>query len=192
VGKDPTHHITRLLAGMSEGDSRAREALLPLVYDELRRLAGAYLKRERRDHTLQATALVHEAYIRLVEQNDVAWRNRAHFFGIAAQLMRRILVDHARARLAAKRGGELARIPLTDAVAMSHDRPDELLVLDESLSRLAALDPRQAQVVELRVFGGMTMDEVAVSLETSLATSKRDWTVAKAWLLRELGRAGRP
>ena len=191
-GTDPKNEVTQLLASMSRGDPRARDVLLPLVYDELRRLAGAYLRRERSDHTLQATALVHEAYIRLVEQSDVRWRNRGHFFGVAAQLMRHILVDHARGRLAAKRGGELVRVPITDAIAMSQDRPEDLLVIDESLNRLAAMDPRQARIVELRVFGGMTMEEVAESVGVSLATSKRDWAVAKAWLLRELRRAGRP
>jgi RNA polymerase sigma-70 factor (ECF subfamily) len=160
---------------------------MPLVYGELRRLAQSYLRRERSDHTLQATALVHEAYLRLVEQNDVQWNNRGHFFAITAQAMRRILVDHARGHQAAKRGGEEEKIPIEDAFALSNDRPDEFLALDESLRRLAEVDSRQEQIVELRVFAGMSVDEIAGVLKISTATVKRDWTMAKAWLSLELG-----
>jgi RNA polymerase sigma-70 factor, ECF subfamily len=159
---------------------------MPLVYGELRRLAQSYLRRERSDHTLQATALVHEAYLRLVEQNDVQWSSRGHFFAITAQAMRRILVDHARGHQAAKRGGEGEKIPIEDAFALSNDRPDKFLALDESLSRLAEVDSRQEKIVELRVFAGMSVEEIAEVLQISPATVKRDWTMAKAWLSLEL------
>ncbi len=157
---------TELLAGWSKGDLQAREALMPLVYNELRR-------RERSDHTLQATALVHEAYLRLVEQDSVSWQNRHHFFGAAAKLMRRILVDHARGHAAEKRGGGIARVPLTEAIAMSQQQPTELLALDESLTRLAAVDPQQGRIVELRVFAGLSVEETAAVLGISPATVKR-------------------
>jgi RNA polymerase sigma factor (TIGR02999 family) len=182
-----SHQVTQLLSDWSRGDPKAREELMPLVYGELRRLAQSYLRRERSDHTLQATALVHEAYLRLVEQNDVQWNNRGHFFAITAQAMRRILVDHARGHQAAKRGGEGEKIPIEDAFALSNDRPDAFLALDECLRRLAEVDPRQEQIVELRVFAGMSVDEIAGVLKISTATVKRDWTMAKAWLSLELG-----
>jgi RNA polymerase sigma factor (TIGR02999 family) len=182
-----SHQVTQLLSDWSRGDPKAREELMPLVYGELRRLAQSYLRRERSDHTLQATALVHEAYLRLVEQNDVQWNNRGHFFAITAQAMRRILVDHARGHQAAKRGGEGEKIPIEDAFALSNDRPDAFLALDESLRRLAEVDSRQEQIVELRVFAGMSVDEIAGVLKISTATVKRDWTMAKAWLSLELG-----
>ena len=181
-----SRHVTQLLASWSQGSNEAREALMPLVYEELRKLAASYLRRERSDHTLQPTALVHEAYLRLVEQDNVSWENRHHFFGAAANLMRRILVDHARAHLAEKRGSGMPKVALTEAIAMSQDRPAELLALDESLSRLTAMDAQQARIVELRVFGGLTVDESAQILGISPATVKRDWAVAKAWLSREL------
>lgn len=178
--------VTELLASWSQGSAEAREALMPLVYDELRSLAASYLRRERSDHTLQATALVHEAYLRLVEQDNVNWENRHHFFGAAANLMRRILVDHARARLTEKRGSGMPKIALTEAIAMSQEQPAELLALDQSLSRLAAMDAQQSRIVELRVFGGLTVEETAQILGISSATVKRDWAVAKAWLLHEI------
>jgi RNA polymerase sigma factor (TIGR02999 family) len=178
--------VTQLLLEWSRGDVGAREALLPLVYDELRRLAAAYLRRERPDHTLQPTALVHEAYLRLVQERQVDWRGRSHFFSVAAKLMRRILVDHARGRLADKRGAGTPKVPLTEALVMSETRPSDLLVLDESLTRLASLDPQQSRVVELRVFAGLTVEETSRVLDISPATVKRDWAVAKAWLLREI------
>jgi len=183
---DTSGQVTRLLSNWSKGDIEAREEVLPLVYNELRRLAASYLRRERSDHTLQATALVHEAYLRLVEHEHANWQNRAHFFGAAAQLMRRILVDHARARLAAKRGSGPARVELTEAIAMSQEQPAEMLALDESLTRLAALDPQQARIVELRVFAGLTVEETAEALTISPATVKRDWAMAKGWLLRQI------
>jgi len=183
---DPSKPVTQLLADWSKGDVGAREALLPLVYDELRKLAAAYLRRERPDHTLQPTALVHEAYLRLVEERSVDWQSRSHFFSVSAKLMRRILVDHARGHLAEKRGAGLPKVPLTEAMAMSRERPADLLALDESLTRLASRDPQQSRVVELRVFAGLTVEETALALGISPATVKRDWAVAKAWLLREI------
>jgi RNA polymerase sigma-70 factor (ECF subfamily) len=185
---DRTRQVTALLAGWSKGDLQAREALIPLVYNELRQLAASHLRRERSDHTLQATALVHEAYLRLVEQDSVNWQNRHHFFGAAANLMRRILVDHARGHAAEKRGSGMARVPLTEAIAMSQQQPADLLALDESLTRLAAVDPQQGRIVELRVFAGLSVEETAEILGVSPATVKRDWAVAKAWLLHEIGR----
>jgi len=189
VGSEPSKEVTRLLASWSRGDVEAREALIPLVYGELRRLAASYLRRERSDHTLQPTALVHEAYMRLVEQKSVQWQNRGHFFAITAQLMRRILVDHARTHLADKRGSGAPKVPLTEAIVMSQERPSELLALDEGLTRLAALDPQQARVVELRIFGGLTVEETAGVLGISAATVKRNWSMAKAWLSQEIRKA---
>lgn len=186
MGPDSSKTVTQLLAHWSQGDEKARDALIPLVYDELRRLAASYLRRERRDHTLQATALVNEAYLRLAADEDLHWENRNHFFGVAAEVMRRVLVDHARKHQAVKRGGELNRVPLTEALAMSQQRPSQLLALDESLARLSALDPQQGRIVELRVFGGLTVEEVGSLLGISEATVKRDWSVAKAWLMREI------
>jgi RNA polymerase sigma-70 factor (ECF subfamily) len=178
--------VTQLLAKWSKGDSNARDAVIPLVYTELRRLAASYLRRERSDHTLEATALVHEAYLRLVGREHGDFESRQHFFAAAAQLMRRILVDHARGRLASKRGSGAARVELTEAVAMSREQPEELLALDESLTRLASVDPQQGRIVELRVFTGLTVEETAAVMSISPATVKRDWALAKVWLLREI------
>jgi RNA polymerase sigma-70 factor, ECF subfamily len=152
----------------------------------LRRLAGGYMRRERTDHTLQATALVHEAYLKLVEQRSVNWQSRAHFFGVAAQLMRRILIDHARGHKRDKRGGEQKKVSLDDVFVFSEQQADELLAVDDSLNRLAAIDPRQARVVELRFFGGLSVEEAAEVLAVSPKTIKRDWSVAKAWLYADL------
>ncbi len=183
---DPTEpDVTALLKEWSGGDRRALERLMPLVYDELRKLAASYLREERPDHTLQPTALVHEAYIRLTNQRDVVWQNRAHFFGIAAQMMRRILVDHARKRQAAKRDAAAWRVA-TD-VDDAADRAPELLALDRALSSLEEMDPQQAKVVELRFFGGLTVEETAEVAGVSPATVKREWRTAKAWLRREIG-----
>ena len=181
--------VTELLLAWGAGDRAALDALMPTVYAELRRQAERALRRESAGHTLQATALVHEAYLRLVDQNRVAWRNRAHFFAIAAQMMRRVLVDHARTRLAAKRGGELQRVTLGDVGAGTADQGDgdiDLLALHDALELLATIDPRQARLVELRYFGGLGIEETAEALEVSPATVKRDWAVARAWLRREL------
>lgn len=182
--------ITGLLRRWNQGDRDALEPLLPLVYEELRRLAAGYLRHERPDHTLQPTALVHEAYLRLVGQDQVVWQNRSHFFGIAAQMMRRVLVDHARRRHAAKRGAAAIRVELSaEDLEAGLDRDPEILALDAALDELAALDARQARVVELRFFGGLTVEETAEVVGISTATVKREWRTARAWLRRELGAA---
>jgi len=163
---------------------------MPVVYNELRRLAQRYMRNERPNHTLQPTALVHEAYLRLVGQRAVSWQGRAHFFGVAAQLMRRVLVDHARAQHAEKRGGNESRVELDEALAPSKEKTVELLALDEALNRLAKRDPRQARIVEMRFFGGLSEEETARVLDVSTRTVKRDWTVARAWLYNQVA-AGR-
>jgi RNA polymerase sigma factor (TIGR02999 family) len=178
--------VTRLLNQWTDGRQDALDRLLPQVYAELRRLASSYLRRERPNHTLQATALVHEAFLKLVDQRAVRWQNRAHFFGIAAQAMRRILVDHARAHAAGKRGAGERHVSLDDALLVTAAPDIDLLALDEVLTRLAAIDPQQSRIVELRYFGGLTMEETAEVMQISPATVGRDWTMAKAWLYAEL------
>jgi RNA polymerase sigma factor (TIGR02999 family) len=185
----PRKDVTRLLNELAAGQQEVLPHLIPLVYDELRRLAASYLRRERRGHTFQPTALVHEAYLRLIDQEGVQWHNRGHFFGIAAQQMRRILLDYARAHHAAKRGGHQEQVPLDEGIAGVFPPVEDLIALDEAMSRLAALDPRQVRIVELRVFAGLTIEETADALSISETVVKRDWNVAKAWLLRELTRA---
>jgi RNA polymerase sigma factor (TIGR02999 family) len=177
--------VTRLLLRWTEGDQNALNDLLPLVYDELRRLARSYLQRERPGHTLQSTGLVNEAYLRLVDQN-VSWQNRAHFFGIAAQMMRRILVDHARARDAAKRGAGDFKVTLDEDIVVSGARDVDVIALDIALDNLAKLDPQQGRIVELRFFAGLSIEETSEVLSISPATVKRDWAMAKAWLAREM------
>ncbi len=189
MGPELSKQVSELLASWNNGDAKAREALMPLVYDELRKLAASHLRRERNDHTLQPTALVHEVYLRLAEQKNVQWQDKSHCFGVTANLMRRILVDHARAHLADKRGSGLPKVSLNEAIAMSRERPAELLALDESLTQLAATDPQQSRIVELRVFAGLTIEQTAEVLGISPATVKRDWNLAKAWLLREIEKA---
>src|SRR5262249_1640321 len=181
----PLREVTQLLVQCGRSDADAMADLIPLVYRELHNLARHHLGRERSDHTLQPTALVHEAYFRLAGQKHVQWRNRAHFFGIASQAMRRILVDYARSRSAAKRGGPVPTVSLDD-VALSDERARELIDLDGALSALAVVDPRQSRIVELRFFGGLTIEEIAGSIGVSPATVKRDLNVAKAWLHREM------
>lgn len=178
--------VTILLSEMAKGNPDAASRLVPLVYQELRRIALRHMRRERADHTLQATALVHEAYFKLIEQRSVAWQSRAHFFGVASQAMRRILIDHARSNLRDKRGGAQSAIPLDQAVVFSPAQSADLLELDVALSRLAEFDPRQARIVELRFFGGLSVEEAAAVLGISPKTVKRDWSVAKAWLHAEL------
>jgi RNA polymerase sigma factor (TIGR02999 family) len=178
--------VTVLLIELTKGDKSAASRLIPLVYDELRRLASNYMRREREDHTLQATALVHEAYVKLVQQRSVDWQSRAHFFGIAAQVMRRILIDHARGRLREKRGGGEQAVALDDAFVFSPEKSHELLKLDESLDRLSRIDARQGKIVELRFFAGLTVEEAAEVLGISPKTVKRDWSMAKAWLHGDL------
>jgi RNA polymerase sigma factor (TIGR02999 family) len=195
VTGDLEAHVTGIVSSFDTGEDRASaEELLPLVYDPLRRLAGAYMSREDVAHTLQPTAVVHEAYLRLVDQGRVGWKGKTHFFAVGARVMRRVLVDHARRRGALKRGGELRRVtlsgaaePLTQALA-----PEELLALDEALDRLAALDPRAARAVTLRFFGGLTVEQVAEALGVSKRTAEGDWRHARAWLRQELstGEAG--
>jgi RNA polymerase sigma-70 factor (ECF subfamily) len=165
---------------------------MPLVYDELRRLAGAYMRREKSGHTLQSTAVVHEAFLKLVQQRDVQWRNRAHFFGIAAQMIRRILVDHARLGLAEKRGSGGVKVELNDVMAVANQREVDVLQLDAALAKLAQSDERQAKIVELRFFAGMSVEETAEVVQLSPATVKREWSSAKAWLFREMSRSGAP
>ena len=174
--------VTRLLLDWSEGDERALDEMLPLVYDELRRLAAAYLLRERHDHTLQPTALVHEAYMRLVDQRQVNWKNRAQFVGLAAVMMRRILVNHARDRAAGKRGGGLRKVPLSDADESGKPPNVDVIVLHEALEQLGAVDSRKSRIVELKFFGGLTTNEIAEVLQLSPATIERDWSFARAWL----------
>jgi RNA polymerase sigma-70 factor (ECF subfamily) len=182
--------VTRLLADVRLGRREAVDRLLPVVHDELRRIAGSYMRRERADHTLQPSALVNEAYLRLVDQRDVEWRDRAHFVGVAARLMRMILVDYARARRATKRAGGAERVPLDETVVTAGERDVDLLALDEALARLAEMDPRLGHVVELRYFGGLTTRETAEALGVSTATVEREWATARGWLRRELSAEG--
>jgi len=185
--------ITQLLAAWSEGDEGAFERLVPLVYAELKRLARRYMYREAEGHILQTTALVHEAYLKLVAQKDAKWQNRVHFFAVSSQQMRRILVDTARSRMRQKRGAEAPVISLDDAPALSEPRAAEFLALDDALNDLAKLDPRRGRVVEMRYFGGMSVEETAAALNVSVDTVMRDWKGAKAWLHAQLNRpeAGR-
>jgi RNA polymerase sigma-70 factor (ECF subfamily) len=182
------HSVTALLLDWSNGNKESLDKLIPVVYHELRRQAARHLRRERREHTLQTTGLIHEAYLRLVDQKNVRWQNRAHFFGIAAKLMRQILVDHARKNQAAKRGGMDIKLSLEEVTLVSEERDMNLMDLDAALTTLATIDPRKGRIVELRYFGGLTMDETAEVLGVSLATAKHDWSMAKAWLRRELSR----
>lgn len=182
--------VTLMLKQLSMGKQDMLEKLVPVLYDELRRLAAYYLRQERSNHTLQATALVHEAYLRLVDQREVEWKNRNHFFGVAAQLMRRILLDYARKHEAVKRGGSVPKISLDDAFVVCEENAAELVALDRLLTRLTSVDPQQGRVVELRFFGGLSVEETAELMGISPATVKRDWAMAKAWLARELRKVG--
>lgn len=180
------HEITELLAEWSDGNQSALDELYPLVYDELHRLARRYMSRERKGHTLQTTALINEAYVRLVDQKNVHWANRSHFFAISAQIMRRILIDHARRHAFAKRGGGAQQVSLDEAVAVTSGIGSEMLRLDEALKTLAEMDPRRSQVVELRYFGGLNNEEIAGVLHISENTVTRDWNMARAWLHQQL------
>jgi len=186
----PPHDVTALLKRYSNGDQDALSQLIPQIYNELRRLASFYLQSERVDHTLQTTALVHEAYLRLVDQKQVEWSNRNHFFGVAAQMMRRILVDHARKHVSLKRGGSFSRISLEQAAVFSRERPRELIAVDELLTRLASLDPQGSRIVELRFFAGLSLEETAEVTGLSTATVRREWSAVKAWLTREIRKFG--
>jgi RNA polymerase sigma factor (TIGR02999 family) len=180
--------VTRLLQDWTSGKEQALDRLMTQIQRELRKLAASYLRKERPDHTLQATALVNEAFLKLIDQRAVKWQNRAHFFGIAAQAMRRILVDHARAHSAGKRGDGVRKVSLDEAVMVGGAVDTDLLALDEALTRLAAIDPQQSRVVELRFFGGLTMEETAEVMRISPATVGREWRMAKAWLFAEVSR----
>ncbi|MFL6273993.1 MAG: sigma-70 family RNA polymerase sigma factor [Blastocatellia bacterium] len=187
MSRQAPEDVTQLLLKWREGDRSALDQLMPLVYDELRRAARRCLRRERAGHTMQTTTLVHEAYLRLVDASRVPWHDRAHFFAIAAGLMRRVLIDEARKRHFQKRGGTLARIPLAESLMASPERDVELMALDEALDRLAAFAPRKCRVVELRFFSGLSIEQTAVALGVSTDIVKREWRTAKLWLLRELG-----
>jgi RNA polymerase sigma factor (TIGR02999 family) len=180
--------VTELLKESARGDRAALDELLPLVYGELRRIADRYLRRERADHTLQPTALVHEAYLRLVDQREVQWQNRAHFFGVAAQMMRRILVDHARAQQTAKRGSGGLKVSLDDVLEISDEQMDSMIALDDALQALEKLDPQKSRIVEMRFFGGLSIEETAEALGLGTATVIRQWRMAKAFLYKEVSR----
>ena len=186
------HQITELLAEWREGKQSALDELYPLVYDELHRLARRYMSRERKDHTLQTTALINEAYVRLVDQKNVNWANRSHFFAISAQIMRRILIDHARRHAYAKRGGGAQQVSLEEVAAITPDQGRDLMRLDEALKSLAERDPRRSQVVELRYFGGLNNEEIAGVLHVSENTVTRDWNMARAWLYQQLSENATP
>jgi RNA polymerase sigma-70 factor, ECF subfamily len=186
----PSVEITRLLRAWSGGDQTAFERLAPVVYAELRRIARGYMLHERPDHTLQATALVHEAYLHLIDVHNVGWQDRAHFFAVAAQMMRRILTDRARARVTAKRGGAVVRLQLDEIPEVGSWRATELVALDDALTSMAEMDPRKAKVIELRFFAGLSVEETAEVLKISLQSVMRDWKLARVWLERELARSG--
>jgi RNA polymerase sigma-70 factor (ECF subfamily) len=179
--------ITEMLIELTDGNKEVVNHILPHIYDELRKLASSYLRKERSNHTLQPTALVHEAYMKLIDQNRVKWQNRAHFFGIAAQVMRRILMDHARKHQAEKRGGEFEKLPIEEEILIvSHDKSAELVALDDALEELAKLDPDKAKIVELRYFGGLSIEETAEVMGVSVPTVNRHWKMAKAWLFSQI------
>jgi RNA polymerase sigma factor (TIGR02999 family) len=191
VGRSATHEITQLLQAWGEGDETALEKLTPLVYGELHQVAQRYMAHQPRDHTLQTTALINEVYLRLVNCREMSWQNRAHFFAVCAKLMRRILTDFARSRRYVKRGGDAPHVALDEARIVSQDSRVDFAALDDALNRLGGLDPRMSQVVELRFFGGLSVEETAEVLKVSSDTVQRDWKVAKLWLLRQLGGEGR-
>ena len=187
MSEQAPNEITRMLIELTDGNRDVVDQILPHIYDELKRLASSYLRRERSDHTLQPTALVHEAYMKLIDQKRVHWQNRAHFFGIAAQVMRRILLDHARKHQAGKRGGEVEKLPIEEEIlVVSHDKSAELIALDDALQELAKLDEQKAKVVELRYFGGLSIEETAEVMGVSVPTINRQWRMAKAWLYSQI------
>jgi RNA polymerase sigma-70 factor (ECF subfamily) len=182
-----SHQVTKLLKDWSDGDQSVPDQLIPVVYEELHRLAHRYMRREKPGHTLQTSALVNEAYVRLVDQNNIQWESRAHFFGIAALLMRRILVDQARQRNCVKRGGGAIRVSLNEATSVAHEQSASVVALDDALKRLEEIDPRKSRIVELRFFGGMSIEETAAALRVSPGTVMREWTFIRAWLRKEMG-----
>jgi len=181
-----SQNVTQLLLDWRNGDQTALDRLMPLVYEELRRMANHYMRNERKGHSLQTSALVNEAYLRLVDHENIAWENRAHFFGVAAQAMRRILVDYARSRGRLKRAGAAQHVSLDEAMTLAEERTAELIALDDALEELAKVDPRKSRVVELRYFGGLSVEETAEALGVSFMTVMRDWNTARAWLMREM------
>jgi len=185
---EQTQQFTQLLHQWSGGNKEALDQLMPVIYDELRRLAGRYLRSERRDHTMRATALVNEAYVRLVHSPEITWESRTHFFGVAARLMREILVDHARAHLARKRGGDMPKLSLDELKVYSPEKSADLVTLDEALDRLAQKDARLSKVVELKFFGGLTFEEIGKMLNIASKTARRDWLLARAWLHAEISK----
>lgn len=185
-----SQEVTELLVEWGNGSRAALDKLMPIVYEELRRLARRHMRRERDGHTLQTSALVNEAYLKMINEKDMQWQNRAHFFAVAAQLMRMILIDHARARKVAKRGGGAYTVPLDEAVVVSDERAAELIALDDALKALEAVDKRKSRIAELRFFGGLSVEETAEALKVSEATIMREWRMAKAWLHRELNQEG--
>jgi RNA polymerase sigma factor (TIGR02999 family) len=186
---DLPNEVTQLLINWNQGDRAALEELVPLVEVELRRLARHYMARETPGHTLQTSALINEAYIRLIDQQDMPWQNRAHFFGVAAQVMRHILIDHARSHCYAKRGGGARKVPLEEVMIVNEKRAEELVALDDALKELADLDPRKSRIIELRFFGGLSIEETAEALKISRITVTREWRSAKAWLRREMNQS---
>lgn len=189
MGEEPQHDVTQILRDWNEGDADAPERLMPLVYDEMRRLARTFLSRERNSHTLQPTALVNEAYLRLVDQTRVNWQNRAHFYGIASRMMRRVLIDHARAHATEKRGGGTIRLSIDDVQVSLEERATSFVALDEAMKRLEQMDERKCKVVEMRFFGGLSDEEIAEVLGVTTRTVLRDWKTARLWLYRELSEA---
>lgn len=189
VPSSPRSEVSQLLRDWNRGDENAADCLIPLVYDELRLLAGRHLQHERPDHTLQVTGLVHEAYLRLVDQNATTWQDRSHFFAVASRLMRRILVDYARSHHAAKRGGMREKLEFNEALLPVPERAVDLIALDDALQDLVTFDPRQSRIVELRFFGGLTFDEIGEVLAISARTGKREWRLARAWLRREISKS---
>jgi RNA polymerase sigma factor (TIGR02999 family) len=192
IGDNSRPNVTQLLLAWGKGDMRAFEALMPQVRHELHRLAVRYMASERPGHVLQATALINEAYLRLVDWKDVQWKDRAHFFAVAAKMMRRVLTDHARNRDRAKRGGHAVRVSLTDALNQPAAEDADVLALDDALEQLEQIDPRKSRIVEMRFFGGLSLEETAAALDVSVATVRRDWSLARAWLSRELRKTPRP
>lgn len=189
MSSDPQHEVTQILQNWSGGDSEAPARLMPFVYDEMRRLARVFLAKERGNHTLQPTALVHEAYVRLIDQTRVNWQNRAHFYGIASSMMRRVLIDHARAHVTDKRGGANIRLSIDDVQVPVEERAAALLDLDDALERLKEMDERKCKIVEMRFFGGLSDEEIAEVLDVSTRTVLRDWKTARLWLYRELAQS---
>jgi RNA polymerase sigma factor (TIGR02999 family) len=189
MASEPTHDVTVLLEKWSGGDQKALDELMPLVYGELRRLAASHFRREKPGHTLQSTAVVHEAFMRLVNQRDVRWQNRAHFYGIAAQMIRRILLDYARSRQAGKRGAGAVKLQLDDALGVPEQKSLDILALNDALDRLSEMDERQSRIVELRYFSGLSIEETGEVMQLSPATIKREWNSARAWLFREMSRS---